>query len=100
MRVFDVVGYDEERRFTLLSRLGLYLFRRVVGFGGDKVDDALVPAVGNEPVEGRWRLNMNRNVLDLGLLNEIGKLAIGPLNEETLERSAPCTQGFANGMEP
>ena len=57
-------------------------------------------AIGNKSVEGRGRLDMNRNVLGFGLLHQFGKLPISPLNEKTLERPAAGAQRFANGMQP
>jgi hypothetical protein len=54
----------------------------------------------DEAVEGRRRLDVNRDMLGLGLFHEIGKLPIGPLDEKTLKRTAAGSQGLANGMQP
>lgn len=43
---------------------------------------------------------MNRNVLASGLLDQIGKLAVGSQHEKTLERTGPRSQGFTDSMEP
>jgi hypothetical protein len=55
-------------------------------------------AVGNQPVKGRRRLNVDRNMSGLRLLHQVGKLPISPLNEDTLEWPAAGTQGFTHGM--
>jgi hypothetical protein len=57
-------------------------------------------AVGNQPVEGRGRLDMHGNMLSLGPLHEIGKLPISPLNKDTLEWPAFGAQRFADSMQP
>ena len=43
---------------------------------------------------------MDRNALGLGLVHEVSELPIRPQDEETLERTAAGSQGFANGMQP
>jgi len=96
--IFDAVENDEKRRLALLTSQFENVFRTVVGFGRDKGNDPLMIAVGNQPVEGRGRLDVDRNMLGLGLLHQFGKLPISPLNEETLERPTAGTQGFTNGM--
>lgn len=42
---------------------------------------------------------MDGNPLGFGLLHQLGKLAIGSLNEQSLKRSAAPAQRFANGMQ-
>jgi hypothetical protein len=56
-------------------------------------------AFGDQAIERRRRLDMDRNLPGLGLLYNVGKLPIGPLNEKTLKRSAAGTQRFTNGMQ-
>ena len=43
---------------------------------------------------------MHRNMLAPRLMDQIGKLAVGPQHEETLEWTSACSQGFADGVEP
>jgi len=57
-------------------------------------------AARNQAVEGRRRLDMDRNALGLGLFHEGSKLPIRPQDKETLERTAAGAQGFANRMQP
>jgi hypothetical protein len=47
-------------------------------------------AARNQPVEGRVRFDMDRYVLTFGLPDEVGKLTIGPLHEQALERPGAC----------
>ena len=71
----------------------------MVRLGRNEGDDPLMVASGDQAVERRRRLDMDRNLLGLGLLHNIGKLPIGPLNEKTLKRSAAGAQCFTNGMQ-
>ena len=100
VRVFNAVENEEKWRLPLLTGQFEDLLCAVVGFGGDNGNDPLMVAPGNQPVEGRSRLNMDGNVLGLSLLHEVRELAIGPLDEETLERAVACTQRLTNGMQP
>jgi hypothetical protein len=43
---------------------------------------------------------MYRNMLAPRLMNQIGKLTVGSQHEETLQWTSPCSQGFADGVEP
>ena len=42
---------------------------------------------------------MDRDLSGLGLLDNLGELTVGTLNEETLKRP-PAAQRFPNGMQP
>jgi len=98
--IFHAVENHEERRFALLACQVKNVFRAAVRLGRDNGDDPLMIAAGNQAVEGWRRLNMHRDALGLGLFHEVSKLPIRPQDEETLERTAAGSQGFANGMQP
>lgn len=100
MRVFNAVENEDEWRLRLLTSQFEDLLCAVVGFGGDNGNDPLMVAPGNQPVEYRSRLNMDGNVLGLSLLHEVRELAIGPLDEKTLEWAVACTQRLTHGMQP
>ena len=98
--IFHAVENHEERRFALLSCQLKNVLCAAVSLGRDKGDDPLMIAAGNQAVESRRRLNMDRNALGLGLFHEVTELPIRTQDEETLERTAAGSQGFANGMQP
>jgi hypothetical protein len=76
------------------------LFGAAVSLGGDERNDALMVSLRHQAVEGRRRLDVNRNTVRLGLLDKVGKLPIGPLDEKPLKWTAAGSQGLANGMQP
>ena len=98
--IFHAVENHEERRFALLACQVKNVFRAAVRLGRDNGDDPLMIAAGNQAVEGWRRLNMHGDALGFGLFHEVSKLPIRPQDEETLERTAAGSQGFANGMQP
>jgi hypothetical protein len=91
VRIFNSVEDDKKRRLTFLAGQFENIFSAVICLGRDEGNDPLMIAAGDQSVKGRQRLDMDRDVLGLGLINEISELPIGPLNEKTLERTAPCT---------
>src|SRR4029079_3021938 len=97
--VLNPVEYDKKRCLAFLTGQGKDVFRIVIRLGRDKGDDPLMVAFADQAIERRRRLDMDRNLPGLGLLYNVGKLPIGPLNEKTLKRSAAGTQRFTNGMQ-
>ena len=86
--IFHAVENHEERRFALLACQLKNVLRAAVGLGRDKGDNPLMIAARNQAVEGRRRLDMDRNALGLGLFHEVSELPISPQDEETLERTS------------
>jgi hypothetical protein len=78
VRIFHSIKQDEEWRLALLAGSLEDVLRRVVGLGRNEGNDTLVIAARNQAVEGRRRLDMNRNPFGPGLLHEFGKLPIRP----------------------
>jgi hypothetical protein len=87
MRIFDPVKEHEEGLLTSGRRPLENLLRRIVGFRGDEGDYSLVMATRRQAIEGRRRLDVNWDSLRLRQLCEIGKLAVGPQQEQPLKRT-------------
>jgi len=52
-----------------------------------------------QAIKGGRRLDVNRDSLRLCQLHEIGKLPVGPQQEQPLKWPCPCTQRFAHSMQ-
>ena len=81
MRIFDSVKEHEKRLLTSRLRPIKDLLRCVVGFCGDKSNDALVVSARYQSIEGRRRFDVNGNSLRLSKLDKIVELPISPQHE-------------------
>ena len=100
VRIFDPVKQHEKWLFASGLRPIENLLRCVVGFCGNEGDHALVMSARRQAIEGRRRLDMDRNPLRLRKLDKVVELPIGAEDKKPLQGPRDGPQGFTHSVEP
>ena len=100
VRVLNSIQDDDEWGLIAASRAREHLFQLGVALPGHQRDDPLVFSPGDEPVEHRLRLTMNRDPCHASQPDEGRKLTILAHHKQPRQGPIAAAERFPNGVQP